>query len=235
MTEQAELGIKKQPITFLIKLWAVYILCKVLSSTWRIRVIGMDRRRRAVAMCPSKTFLIACFHENSISGVLAHPGQKICNMISRSKDGELVAFVGEKIGLTSVRGSSSRGGKDVRDAMVDMVMTGYIGAITVDGPRGPRRVLKNGIVDIARKTGAPVIPTTCVGDPMWVFTKTWDQTRIPKPFARVIVYYGEPIAVQKDVNEEQFKDYLTKITDALNRDDDLVRLRFDDIWQRGMS
>lgn len=235
MTEQAEAGLKKHPFTFLVLLWAVYICCKVLSSTWRVRVIGMDRRRRAVAASPGKTFLIASFHESAVTGVLVHPGQKICNMVSRSKDGELVAFLSEKLGLASVRGSSSRGGKDVRDAMIEKVMSGFIGAITVDGPRGPRRVLKNGVVDIARKTGAPVLPTTCVGDPMWVLKKTWDQTRVPKPFARVLVYYGEPIVVPKAVNDEQFKDYLTKITDALNKDDDLVKLRFDEIWPHAMS
>ena len=162
--------------------------------------------------------------------MLTHSGQNICTMVSQSKDGEIVAFIGTKIGLTAVRGSSSRGAKAVRDAMVDAVRSGMIGAITVDGPRGPRRVLKNGIADIARKTGAPVVPTTCIGDSMWVLKKTWDQTRIPKPFARVIVHYGEPISVPGDAQEEQFTEYLGKITDAMNRDDELVRLRFDEFW-----
>ena len=155
-------------------------------------------------------------------------------MVSQSKDGEFAAFVAQKFGMTAVRGSSSRGSKAVRDGMVDAVKAGFIGAITVDGPRGPRRILKSGIVDIARKTGAPVIPTTCVGDSMWVLRKTWDQTRIPKPFARVIVHYGEGVFVPKDARDEQFTEFLGRITDSLNCDDDLVLLRFEELWSQAV-
>ena len=222
--------VAKRPLSFELTLWLIYIVCFILKSTWRVRVVGMDRRRMATNASPTKSFLIASFHENAVAGILSHSGQKICTMVSHSKDGEIVAFIGNKIGLTSVRGSSSRGGKAVRDNMIDVVKSGLIGAITVDGPRGPRRILKNGIADISRKTGAPVIPTTCVGDSMWVLSKTWDQTRIPKPFARVIVYYGAPITVPRDATEDQFKESLVKIGDAMSRDDDLVRLRFDEFW-----
>ena len=226
----AESQPKKRPLSFELTLWALYIFCFILKSTWRIRVVGMDRRRMAIQGSPTKSFLISSFHENAAAGVLTHSGQNICTMVSQSKDGEIVAFIGQKIGLTAVRGSSSRGAKLVRDAMVDSVKAGLIGAITVDGPRGPRRILKNGIADVARKTGAPVIPTTCVADSMWILKKTWDQTRIPKPFARVLVHYGQPILVPKDAADDQFNDCLSKIADSMNRDDDLVRLRFDELW-----
>ncbi len=224
-----------RPLKFTLTLWILYIFCRLLSATWRVRVVGMDRRRRGMGMSRSGSVLIASFHENAAAGILSHPGQKICTMVSHSKDGEIVAFITEKIGLTAVRGSSSRGSKAVRDAMVETVLAGVNGAITVDGPRGPRRVLKNGIVDIARKTGAPVLPTTCVGSPTWVLAKTWDQTRIPKPFARLLVYYGEPIAVPADTKDEGFQGYLTTIGNAMNRDDDLVKLRFEELWSAAQS
>ena len=219
-----------RPLKFELLLWCLYIFCKVLSATWRIRISGMDRRRRAVESGRTKGILIASFHENAAAGVLSHQGQPICQMISRSKDGEIVAFIGEKMGYMAIRGSSSRGSKEARDAMVSAVTSGLIGAITVDGPRGPRRVLKSGIVDVARKTGAPVIPTTCVGSSMWILRKTWDQTRIPKPFSRVLVHYGEPIVVPSNVQDDQFLDYLNRIAVDLNQNDDLVRLRFDELW-----
>jgi lysophospholipid acyltransferase (LPLAT)-like uncharacterized protein len=71
---------------------------------------------------------------------------------------------------------------------------------------------------------------TSYGQNNWILKKTWDQTRIPKPFSKIIIYYGEPIFVPKDAKDEQFNEYLTKIADVMNRDDDLVRLRFDDLW-----
>ncbi|MCX7124133.1 MAG: lysophospholipid acyltransferase family protein [Gammaproteobacteria bacterium] len=221
---------KDFPLKFKLILWALYIFCWLLSKSWRVRIVGMDRRRRAMAMSPSGACLIASFHENAIGGVLTHAHQKICLMISHSKDGELVAFVGKKMGMVTVRGSSSKGGKQVRDAMVDAVLSGLSAAITVDGPRGPRRVLKNGIVDIARKTGSPIIPIACIGESMWTLRKTWDQTRIPKPFTRLIVHYSEPIKVPKDLSEQQFSDTLTQVTAVLNRDDEYVRLRFHELW-----
>jgi len=208
----------------------LYVICRLLSLTWRIRFYGMDRRRMAVSTSSTSSFLLGSFHENAFAGVFCHAHQNICNMVSKSKDGEITAFLMHKLGLKTVRGSSSRGGKEVRDAMVRSVMEGVNGAITVDGPRGPRRILKHGIVDIARKTGAPVLPLTAYGESSWVLKKTWDQTRIPKPFSRVIVYYGEPISVPKDAREERFGEYVHKITDVLNKEDDLVRLRFKELW-----
>lgn len=222
---------KEYPLTFRLMLWAIYILLFILKSTWRVRIIGMDRRRMATDSSPTKSFLLATWHENASAGVLTHPGQNICVMVSRSKDGEIVDFIARKLGLPSVRGSSSRGSKEVRDGMMEAILAGASGAITVDGPRGPRRVPKNGVVDIARKTGVPVIPITCVGESTWVLRKTWDQTRIPKPFSRVIIHYGQPIKVPKDTQDEHFKTVLANLQESLNRDDDLVNLRFDELWR----
>jgi len=220
----------QRPLSLKIFMWVLYIFCRLLSSTWRIRFVGMDRRRMTVGTSPTGSFLIGIFHENVIAGLLSHENHQICNMVSQSKDGEIVDFIVRKYGLTTVRGSSSRGGKAVREAMIEQVNAGVIGAIAVDGPRGPRRVLKNGIADIARKTGAPVVPVTSYGQNNWILKKTWDQTRIPKPFSKIIIYYGEPIFVPKDAKDDEFNEYLTKIADVMNRDDDLVRLRFDDLW-----
>ena len=115
-------------LKFQLLLWGLYVFCRVLSATWRIRVSGMDRRRRAVASGRTNGILIASFHENAAAGVLSHQGQPICQMISRSKDGEMVAFIGEKMGYLPIRGSSSRGAKEARDAMVAAVAAGHIGA-----------------------------------------------------------------------------------------------------------
>lgn len=212
-------------------LWIIFIVCRLISLTWRVRYLGMDRRRMAVSSSPTGSFLLGSFHENTFAGVFGHAHQGICCMVSRSKDGDMTSFMMHKLGITTVRGSSSRGGKEVRDAMVRTVKDGVVGAITVDGPRGPRRVLKKGIVDIARKTGAPILPLTAYGESSWIFKKTWDQTRIPKPFSRVLVYYGDPITIPRDARDEQFSGYVSKITDILNRNDDLVTLRFKEIWR----
>lgn len=223
----------RQKAGFVALLWLLFVFCRILSWTWRIRVVGMDRRRRGAALGAGRTCLLASFHENAVGGLLSHIGQKICLMVSQSKDGELVAFIGERFGYKSVRGSSSRGGKAVRDAMVDAVNLGYMGAITVDGPRGPRRILKNGIADISKKTQTAIVPISCVGKSAWILRKTWDQTRIPKPFSRVLVHYGEPVLVPEDATQSQFQSALDQLTSSMNTDDEFVRLRFEELWRHG--
>jgi lysophospholipid acyltransferase (LPLAT)-like uncharacterized protein len=215
------------------KLYVFYFLCRLLMMTWRVRVIGFDRRRRAAACHPRGSFIFACFHENASPGTLSHPGQGIACLVSHSKDGELVAFVVERIGLKAVRGSSSRGGREARDEIIDGLEEGTPVAITVDGPKGPRRVVKSGVVDVAKKSGAAIIPLACAIDRAWILRKTWDQTRIPKPFARVVIRYGEPIMVPEASEGEAFEALKLRVQEALHQDDEVCLGDFESLWSRG--
>lgn len=221
------------PWQFQLMLWIAFVVCRLLMMTWRVRVVGMDRRRRAVAENPRGSFVIATFHENAIAGVLSHPDQGIAVLASRSKDGEFVAYIAERVGLKSVRGSSSRGGKEARDEMTEYLRSGVSAAVTVDGPRGPRRQAKAGVVDVARKSSSPILPITCVADRCWILNKTWDKTRIPKPFAKVLVYYGEPIFVAQDCQGADFDQIIRSVDQILSRDDDLACAKVADLWAEG--
>ncbi|GKT32820.1 lysophospholipid acyltransferase family protein, partial [Aduncisulcus paluster] len=89
-------------------------------------------------------------------------------MASDSKDGQIITEVLERIGYEVARGSSTRDGlKAMLGVARVMRKKGKIGAITMDGPKGPRHEVKSGILAIAQKTGASIIPMrACPSNPI---------------------------------------------------------------------
>lgn len=218
---------------FRVTLWMLFIVCRLLMMTWRVRVVGFDKRRKAIAENARGSFVLATWHEHAIAGVLSHPGQGIAVLCSQSKDGEIVAYIANRIGLKAVRGSSSRGGKEARDEMIDQLRSGTSAAVTIDGPRGPRRKPKAGIVDVARKSGAAIVPITCIANRYWTLSKTWDKTKIPKPFSKLLVHYGDPCFVAIDCQGDDFDQVCLLTEQALNRDEEVVQGHFDALWSKG--
>ncbi len=74
----------------------------------------------------------------------------------------------------------------------------------LDGPRGPRGVVKPGLIVMAQSTGVPIVPVYISVDRAWVLN-SWDRTLIPKPFSKVTVRWDKPISVPEHLNEEAFE------------------------------
>ena len=79
-------------------------------------------------------------------------------------------------------------------ASVRELRSGTVVAFTPDGPRGPRREMKPGVVAAAQRAGVRILPIHAEADRAWRF-RSWDQFMLPKPFARVRIAYGEPFAI----------------------------------------
>lgn len=117
-------------------------------------------------------------------------------LTSRSRDGEIVARWIRRFGLVPVRGSSSRGGREALRALTRVLRDGRDVVVVPDGPRGPREVLKPGVIVLARLSGAPIVPVAVGASREWRL-RSWDEFRIPRPFARCVVRFGEPIRVPR--------------------------------------
>jgi lysophospholipid acyltransferase (LPLAT)-like uncharacterized protein len=89
-------------------------------------------------------------------------------------------------------------------AMIRALRRGGVGAITPDGPRGPRHVFKAGLLAIAQKSRAAILPMTFASTRAWRF-KSWDLFTLPKPFSKTVALYGEPISVPEAMNEAEFE------------------------------
>ena len=119
-----------------------------------------------------------------------HRGARV--LISRSRDGDMVARLVRRFGFAVVRGSSSRGGAGGLRGLARALGEGHSVIVVPDGPRGPAETVKPGVVTLARLTGAPVVPLSFAGSAEWR-ARSWDGFRIPKPFARCVVRFGEPL------------------------------------------
>jgi lysophospholipid acyltransferase (LPLAT)-like uncharacterized protein len=116
-------------------------------------------------------------------------------MISRSADGELVSWVAHWGGWRPVRGSSSRGGMAALKTMIRHMRTYRMGMHILDGPKGPRGVVKPGVIQLARAADAVLVPFYLTTDRAWVFN-SWDRFFLPKPGARVTVRFGNPLQLK---------------------------------------
>ena len=97
-------------------------------------------------------------------------------------------------------GSSSRGGAQASQELLSAVQNGQDICITPDGPRGPVRKSKAGVVRIAQRAGLPILPTSYAVSRFWQ-VKSWDRMVIPKPFSRGVFYVGEELVVKDDVDQ----------------------------------
>lgn len=119
-----------------------------------------------------------------------NPGRRLKVMMSRSRDGEFICAVAARFGIGAVRGSSSRGAipalleaaRSLKEGASDM-------GITPDGPRGPRYVVQEGVVRMARQSGAAVVPVTYALSCKWE-TDSWDRFQVPLPFSRCDLHVG---------------------------------------------
>jgi lysophospholipid acyltransferase (LPLAT)-like uncharacterized protein len=115
-------------------------------------------------------------------------------MISEHRDGEIIARIVRLFGLSSFRGSSSRGGARALMEGVRLVRSGIDIGVTPDGPRGPLHSYAPGAAVLAWRAAIKVCPIRAHADRAWRL-KSWDAFLIPKPFARVRIAYGDPVEV----------------------------------------
>jgi lysophospholipid acyltransferase (LPLAT)-like uncharacterized protein len=133
-------------------------------------------------------------------------------IVSRSKDGEDIQWISARFGIEPVWGSASEGGPAALRQSLRLLRGGQALIVTPDGPRGPRYVLKPGIVALARKTGAPIVPLACSAARRWEFG-SWDRMKLPKPFATLAVFVGDPI--QLDPAEADEATHVRRVETAL--------------------
>jgi len=134
-----------------------YLLVRFLSLTIRIEWIHKERLRNVLAKGGQR--VIYCFwHDRLLMMPLIAMGEKVNILISQHRDGEYISRVISLFGYKSIRGSSTRGGSLALRKMAREIRLGSHGAITPDGPKGPRHVSKEGAILLASLTGSPLIP-----------------------------------------------------------------------------
>jgi lysophospholipid acyltransferase (LPLAT)-like uncharacterized protein len=137
-------------------------------------------------------------------------------LISLSKDGTLQNTVFQRFGFQTVRGSTGRGGVRGALQMARTVKEGGVLAFTPDGPRGPTHKVQKGVILMAEKSGAPIIPLGLSASRRWLI-KSWDAFMIPKPFSRAYFLVGEPIFIPANLDDAGREHYAARVEVAINR------------------
>jgi lysophospholipid acyltransferase (LPLAT)-like uncharacterized protein len=198
------------PMTFILKrvLWFFVRLC---LATYRLHFINPEMREKAKNTNEKKAFIFALWHEQVFSVLSGHKWtEPYLTLTSKSKDGDFAAYISDRLGFTSIRGSSrkknvDKGGKEAIEQYISYINRGYSGGITVDGPKGPRQICKPGVAVIASQTGIPILPVVGIASSYWEFN-SWDKFKAPKPFAKITIMYGEPIMVEKDADASKIQE-----------------------------
>jgi len=171
-------------------------LTKLWSYSLRVRLEGFEAVEDIVQR--DERFILSFWHRRLFMMPLAYPFRRkqwgVATLASDSKDGERSAATWRWFGIHAVRGTASDDGAKALVRMIKAVKEGWDFGITPDGPRGPLMELKPGIVALARKTGAWIVPVSLAFDRSFQL-KTWDRMVIPMPFAACTIRYGTPYRV----------------------------------------
>lgn len=159
--------------------------------------------------------IIAIYHESLALACWQYRNSGFHGLTSYSFDGEIASRVVNCFGIEALRGSSSRGGARAIVQMLRAIKVVDAFGLTLDGPKGPHRIAKPGAAILSVRSGAPIIPNAYTATPAWRLN-SWDKMPIPKPFAKVICAFGEPIYPPKERSPEAIEALRQKVEQALN-------------------
>lgn len=186
-----------------------YALARFIGKTLRVELKGVEE----AAQLP--TGVIFCgWHGRSFIPGMVFFGRHYWAIISHSKDGEMQTYVFGKLGFQIIRGSTGRGGERALIESIRVLRDKGRMAITPDGPRGPIHVVQPGVIAMAKKSGAALVPVGSQAARGWTLG-TWDAYQIPKPFSRARFYAGDPIYVSPDADAEEMEMARVKLEQAI--------------------
>jgi lysophospholipid acyltransferase (LPLAT)-like uncharacterized protein len=132
----------------------------------------------AIVLWHNRLFLSAEIVRRYRQGRPAHA------LVSASQDGAWLSAFFSLAGMRTVRGSSSRLGREAATALVEVLRAGNDIGITPDGPRGPCYDFKAGALIVTRRTRTPLLLIGAEFESAWQL-RSWDRFYLPKPFSRV--------------------------------------------------
>jgi len=174
----------------------IYLCIRLLSSTWRFRFLNPELRQKAID--DQGGYIFAIWHRDLAASILAYRKVPHVTMASPSKDGDLIAHTLGMLNFQVARASSDRNPKKGLIEMIRKVRGGLPGALTVDGPKGPVHIVKPGVFSLAKSCGRPILPLVAYPESTWIFKKSWDRFRLPRPFSKITLKIGEAIIVDSD-------------------------------------
>jgi lysophospholipid acyltransferase (LPLAT)-like uncharacterized protein len=189
----------------------IHFTASLIGATLRIKAEGYEKVRdlpggKIMAGWHGRTFLAAIFFRN----------KGLWTIISQSKDGDMQDIIFRRFGFKTIRGSTGRGGVKAAIESIERLKEGAVLALTPDGPRGPSGKVQGGIMLMAKKSGAWLVPVGSSASRRWL-APTWDRYMVPKPFARCVLVFGEPIRLEPGSSERAVEEARLKLEAEMDR------------------
>jgi len=188
-------------------------------GTWVLRVWFRTARvtihTNGVNLCPyddtgDERFLYCIWHDGVIGVLLSGKCRWMSGLVSGHADGSWVSDIMNGLSIRPIRGSSSRRGAEALREMMSAAEGWHI-AIATDGPRGPRREVKQGIIWLASQTGRRIVPVAFSAEKPWTVKGKWTDMVFPRPFSKTHLAGGEPISIPTDLNREQLEEQRLRV------------------------
>jgi len=163
------------------------ILILILGHTWNLHFEGWENIIKY-----NKSVFYAFWHENMLPVLFSHRGRGVGVIVALSYEGELVARVLKILGYRVFRGDTQKRGRIVTKELIKYGISGKEIAITPDGPKGPRREVKKGVIIIAKRANIPLFAVKIEADRCFRFS-SWDRLMLPLPFSKIEISIKGPI------------------------------------------
>lgn len=193
--------------------WALYSLW---GRTWRFEVIAEEGVTPVPDGVKSPLGIFCFWHQCVLPCTVYFRASRAVIIVSQSFDGELITRILQLFGYDTVRGSSSRGGRDGLMGLKSTLEAGRTAIFTADGPRGPIHQSKMGPIKLGQLSGAPVGVFHLEPEHAWVLS-SWDRFLIPKPFTRICVSWAKGMTIPADLSADQFEPRRQELDAALER------------------
>lgn len=175
----------------------IFFFYRILFATWRVRFVKHPESENLIQH--KKPVLLAHWHGDELALIHLVKVLGLATMTSTSRDGASVDYIIRRLGGFTSRGSSTRGAITALKGLIRLCRDGRPTSMAVDGPRGPYHEVKPGVFELSRVCEAPVIPVGVAARPTFVFQKSWNKAFLPLPFAKVAIYFAQPLpALRRD-------------------------------------
>ena len=202
-------------------LGSMYVLFVYKTSTINLK----NRKNIESLFKKNESFIYAFWHDQLLMCPLTWQSElEIKVLISKHRDGDIIAKLISNLGFKAIRGSTHKAGKTKNKGgllsarqMIKSLKKGISIGISPDGPKGPRHKVSDGILSISRLSNSPILPVGIGFKKKWVLN-TWDKFIIPKPFNQITIIWGEPLpALKNEKNINKIKSKLDRTMYSLTK------------------
>jgi Uncharacterized protein conserved in bacteria len=205
----------KQSILRFIGNASISTLAGVLCNTLKIDSVNSEEIDSLIKQ--KKNFILVFWHGTMLIPWYLHRNEKLVALVSKSKDGQLLAKLLDRWNYKVIRGSSNDGGRVALKSMIDFVEKDHSLCLTPDGPKGPIHKFKAGAVVTAARTGVPLILCGVWNEKKKILSKSWDKFEIPLLFSKVKILYSSPIYIENNVSRVELTKYIVECEEKMEK------------------